>query len=216
LTRLLLMIVLCASLTSLKAQVVSNNWQNVNVDSLKELYGEYKELLPEYDTATLLALSFFPELKEEQIRFKYASINSTARTTVTLGSVFKKINKQYIIIINNDKERTGMLLKQAPLDAQVALIGHELAHVEDFQSRSFLDMAWWAFSYLFVKSRAKIEMRADKTTIDHGLGWQLLKWSDYVLHYSTANKHYLKMKENKYLSPDEILRYMKENNLLEQ
>lgn len=186
---------------------------NYNLDSLKHLYGKHKKLVKEYDIVSLIALSYYPELIHEHIQFKFSSINSTARTTLTFGSIFKKINKQYIIIINDDIDRTGMLLNQAPFDAQVALIGHELAHVDDFRSRSFLDMAWWGITYLFVKQRTKIEKLGDKTTIKHGLGWQLFQWADFVLNHSTANKHYLKMKKSKYLLPDEILRYMKENGL---
>ena len=162
---------------------------------------------------SLIALSYLPELIDEDLKFKFASINSTARTTVTFGSVFKKFNKQYIIIINNDINRTGMLLNQAPFDAQVALVGHELAHVLDFKDRSFLEMVWWGLSYLFVKQRTKIETLADQETIKHGLGWELYHWTNFVLHHSTANKKYLKMKESKYMLPDEILRYMKENGL---
>ncbi len=190
--------------------LVSNGY---NIDSLKNIYGKQKQLLKEYEAVSLIALSYYPELINEHIKFKFLSINSTARTTVTFGSIFKKIDKQYIIYINNDIERTGMLLSQAPFDAQVALIGHELAHVLDFKGRGFFDMAWWGLGYLFIKQRTKIEKLADKTTIKHGLGWQLYQWADFVLHHSTANKHYLKMKESKYLLPAEILRFMKENKL---
>src|SRR6185312_11291138 len=111
--------------------------------------------------------------------------------------------------INANKEKTGMLLSHAPFDAQVALIAHELPHAIDFKKRSFLGMAWWGASYLFMKQRTKIEKRADETAIERGLGLQLYHWADFVLNHSTANKHYLKMKENKYLSPDEILTNMK-------
>lgn len=193
---------------------INNSCNIYNIDSLKTLYGENKDFLPEYETAALTALSYYPELENNYIRFKTKSINSTARTTVTFGSVFKKINKQYIIYINDDVDRTGMLLSQAPCAAQVALIGHELAHVADFKNRNFFDMVWWGVTYLFVKQRTKIEKSADQATVRHGLGWQLYLWADYVLNKSTANKNYLKLKQTKYLSPAQILRYMKENGLL--
>ena len=213
--KLFFIFILCTANTGLLAQGDLDNLSasSYNFDSLNNIYGNHKNLLKKYDTASLIALSYFPELINENIDFKFSSINSTARTTLTFGSIFKKINKQYIIIINDNIKRTGMLLSQAPFDAQVALIGHELAHVLDFKSRGFLDMVWWGLGYLFIKQRTKIETLADKTTIKHGLGWQLYHWADFVLHYSGANKHYLKMKESKYLLPSEILRYMKENGL---
>jgi len=92
----------------------------------------------------------------------------------------------------------------------VALIGHELSHVIDFKKRSFFDMAWRGISYLVVKQRTKIEVRADKSAIQHKLGWPLYYWADFVLNHSKANKRYKRMKEKKYMQPDEILKYMKE------
>ena len=117
--------------------------------------------------------------------------------------------QKYIICINDDIERTGLLLNQFPFDAQVALIGHELAHILDFQKRSFLEMAWWGLNYLLVQNGAPIEKSADKTTIRHGLGKPLYHLIDFILHHSSANQEYLKMKESKYLSPADILKYMK-------
>lgn len=181
-----------------------------NVDSLRKIYGIHKTILKQYELQTLVALSYYPELVNEHIRFEYGTINSTAQTTVTLGSLFKKVNKQYIIIINNDIKKTGLLLSDAAFEAQVALIGHELSHVTDFKTRGFFDMVWWGISYLVVKQRTKIEIRADKSTIQHGLGWPLYYWTDFVLNHSKANKRYKRMKETKYMQPEDILKYMKE------
>ena len=139
-----------------------------NVDSLKKIYGIKKQLLKQYELQTLVALSYYPELLNEHIRFKYSHVNSIAQTTVTFGSIFKKIIETYIIIINDNRERKGLLLSDAPFDAQVAVLGHELAHVNDFRNRSFFDMTWWGLSYLAIKQRTKIEKRTDMSTIRHG------------------------------------------------
>jgi hypothetical protein len=184
-----------------------------NVDSLKKIYGIKKQLLRQYELQTLVALSYYPELVNEHIRFKYAHVNSIAQTTVTIGSIFKKINKQYIIIINDDKEKKGLLLSDAPFDAQVAVLGHELAHVNDFKDRGFFDMIWWGLSYLVVKQRTKIEKRTDMSTIRHGLGWPLYYWSDFVLNHSRANARYKKVRETKYMLPHEIIDYINKNKL---
>ncbi len=164
---------------------------------------------------SLIALSYYPELWDENIAFRYKGFNSCAQTTMTLGSIFKRIDKQYIIYINDDRTKTGMLLQDAPYNAQVAVIGHELAHIVDFRGRGLFDLALWGLKYLFVKTSTKIERKTDRITIQHGLGWPLYYWADYVLNESKANKHYKKIKEKKYMQPDEILRYMVSNNLLE-
>ena len=166
-----------------------------NTDSLTKIYGKHKQLLKEYELPSLIALSYFPELIHERIKFKFSGINGTACTTVSFISVFKKINKQYIIYINNNPQKTGILLQQAPFNAQVAVIAHELAHVRDFKNRSFLDMALWGTGYLFVKHRSKIEKRTDKMVIRHGLGYELYSWTDFILNHLTINKHYLKIKQ---------------------
>jgi hypothetical protein len=184
-----------------------------NIDSLNKIYGIKKHLLREYELQTLIALSYYPELLNEHIRFKYSDINSTAQTTVTFGSIFKKISKHYIIFINDDIKKTGLLLSDAPFNAQVAVLGHELAHVTDFKARSFFDMIWWGISYLIVKQQTRIEMRADKSTIRHGLGWPLYYWADFVLNHSSANKRYKRIKENRYMQPDEILEYIQKHKL---
>jgi hypothetical protein len=183
-----------------------------DIDSLKKIYGIKKHLLKKYELQTLIALSYYPELVNEHIRFKYSDINSTAQTTVTFGSIFKKINKQYIIFINDNIKRTGILLSDAPFDAQVAVLAHELSHVTDFKTRSFFDMVWWGISYLVVKQRTRIEMRTDESTILHGLGWPLYNWADFVLNHSKANKRYKRIKETKYMQPYEILEYINKLN----
>ncbi|MEO8764693.1 MAG: hypothetical protein ABI416_10420 [Ginsengibacter sp.] len=170
-------------------------------------------MLKHFELQTLIALSYYPELINEHIRFKYADINSSGQTTVTFGSIFKKINKQYIIFINNNILRTGFLLHDAPFDAQVAMLGHELAHVADFKGRGFFDMVWWGLNYLVVKQRTLIEIRTDASTIRHGLGWPLYSWSDFVLNHSNASKRYKKMRETKYMHPDEIIEYMNKHKL---
>jgi len=204
----------CIISFGLSAQPDSAKQFNYNIDSLKNIYGNKKQLLKEFELQSLIALSYYPELINEHIRFKYSTINSSAQTTVTLISIFKKVNKQYIICINDDILKTGFLLKNVPFNAQVSVIGHELAHVSDFKRRSFFDMVWWGLSYLIVKQRTKIELRTDETTIEHGLGWPLYYWADYVLYHSTANKRYKKIKQTKYMQPRQILQYMHTLNLL--
>ena len=201
---------LCDISYNLSAQSDSANslMLHYNIDSLKKIYGIKKQLLKVYELQTLIALSYYPELLNEHIRFKYSEINGTAQTTVTFGSIFKKINKQYIIFINDSIKNTGLLLSDAPFDAQVAVLGHELAHVTDFKTRSFFDMIWWGLSYLVVKQRTKIEIRTDKSTIRHGLGWPLYYWADFVLNHSGANERYKRIRETKYMQPNEIVEYI--------
>ena len=178
---------------------------SVNKDSLKNIYGNNKEFIPGYELQSLVALSFYPELINTKITFKLADKESVAKTTITFFSVFNSRDKHFIVYINNDKSRTGLLLQDAPFKAQVGAIGHELAHVADFNKRSFPGMVWWGIKYVSKKSRIKIERRTDISTIQHGLGMELYYFVDFVLNHSTANSQYKKFKRLNYLTPAEIL-----------
>ncbi len=192
-----------------KFEFVKATSQNYNIDTLKLVYGNKKEFLKEYELPCLLALSYYPELQDDFITFKYAGIKSTAISTMTFLSVLKKKGKHFVIVFNDNKKTTGILLNQVPLNAQVALIAHELAHIADFKKRDFLGMARWSISYQFAKSRAKIEKSADEMVIKRGLGIELYDWIDFVLNHSTANNQYLEMKRKIYLSPVRVLAEIK-------
>lgn len=180
-----------------------------NADSLHSIYGAGKVFVEQYRLISLLALAYFPELKDEKIEFKLASLESTARTNVKTNTILNKERRQYIIEINNNIKNTGFLLQNVPPEAQVALIAHELAHVLDFRRRNTLQMAAWGVRYLFKRERTKIERLADETTIKRGLGLGLYQWSEFVLTTPTVNRKYLSMKKAGYFLPDEILLYFK-------
>ena len=182
---------------------------SVNKDSLKNIYGNNKEFIPGYELQSLIALSFYPELINTKITFRLADKESIAKTTITFFSVFNSADKHFIIYINNNKNRTGLLLQETSFNAQVGAIGHELSHVADFNKRSFLGMVWWGIKYVSKKSRVKIERRTDISTIQHGLGMELYYFVDFVLNHSTANSQYKKFKRLNYLTPAEILELTK-------
>lgn len=124
----------------------------VNSDSLIELYGKNKHFIPQFQLQSLIALSFYPELKNTKISFMLADKESVAKTTVTFFSLLNTTNKHFIIYINSNKRRTGMLLLDTPFDAQVGAIGHELAHVSNFNKKNLPGMVWWAIKYLLRKT----------------------------------------------------------------
>ena len=177
----------------------------VNKDSLKNIYSNNKEFIPGYELQSLVALSFYPELINTKITFRLADKESVAKTTITFFSVFNSGDKHFIIYINNKKSRTGLLLQEASFKAQVGAIGHELAHVTDFNKKSFTGMIAWGIKYIFKKGKIDIERKTDISTIQHGLGMELYYFVDFILNHSTANSQYKKFKQLNYLTPAEIL-----------
>jgi hypothetical protein len=180
-----------------------------NKDSLIKIYGRNKIFIPQYELQCLTALSFYPELIDVKINFIPADKESTAKTTIAFLSILKSNDKHYIIYINNNKSKNGLLLQDASFNAQVGAIGHELAHVTNFKRKNFLQMCFWGIKYIFKKLKLRIENNTDISTIKHGLGYQLYDFVDFVLNHSSATESYKIFKKKNYLSPDQILQYIK-------
>ncbi len=176
------------------------------MESLQKMYGSKKQFIKELELQSLIALSYYPELKNTSITFMPAHKESTGKTTMTFFSFLHKEDRHYIIYINTNRASTGVLLSDASFNAQVGVIGHELAHIVSFQKKGLVQILSWGLAYTVSKNkRRKIERGTDETLIQHHLGWQLYDWSNFILHHSSANKKYMDFRETYYLLPEEIL-----------
>ena len=172
--------------------------------SLKKEFGQNKNFIPSFQLATLVALSFYPELKDSWITFRLVNEKSTAKTTISFVSLLLN-NKRFIIYINKNESTTGLDFSQLSFNAQVGAIAHELAHVVDFNDRGLPGMMIWAIQYLRINQRRKIERSTDGAVIDHQLGWQLYDFTNYVLQSPKTTGSYKNFKLKFYLHPDEIV-----------
>jgi hypothetical protein len=182
-----------------------------NIDSLRLLYGRNKKLIDKYELQTLLALSHYPQLKEVSITFyedvALLPLASRPEPFSTLGSK-DKWHYNIIISTQSTEELEPILLGHLPFDAQVGIIGHELAHTAYYLDKNMLQMLLIALNYPFPPFRAAFEKNTDRRTIAHGLGWQLLAYARYartVLPYDETS-----LGSNYYLSPDDIEKLIKQ------
>lgn len=198
--------VYCFSQSAKPITVFIHDTEVLKKDSLENLFKETKIVPADLSLQTYLALLYYPELKNTQILFKYKSIKTTMACKPTLASMFKLKNRKYIIAINNTHKKSfgGIFIEDVPFNCQIGLIGHELAHIIDYEHLGFWGILWRAIDILIDKSRMNYEKSIDKITINSGLGWQLLDWSDYVLNRSKASDHYKEFKAKNYLQPQEI------------
>jgi len=178
--------------------------RSYNIDSLKSLYGKNKTFIREYELPSLLALSYYPELKETIMTFKLKDEESTGKTTIAFTSFFKN-NKKYIIYINRNKKNTGILLNEAPLNAEIGVIGHELSHVVDFAGKDIFSLTGWGFRYLNKSKRKDIERQTDMATIKHGLGRQLYDWNVFIVNNKKLSEAYRSLRLRYYMHKEEIL-----------
>ncbi len=173
-------------------------------------YGNKKQFVDSFKLATLIALSYFPELKNVAIKFKLGKTKTTMETKPIWHSIFFKPKKYKIIIRANALDSNGILAKHVPFNALIGLVGHELAHIVDFENKSIGQLLSTALKYGIGKQNT-YEKSIDYATMQRGLYWQLYDWADFVVNKSYASPKYIAFKKKNYLSEKEILQWIKLN-----
>lgn len=153
-----------------------------------------------------IALDYFPDLQAKKIMFRQKRIKTTMNARPTFGSLLfsKRAERTYIVRINSDTKDSVIQLNSIPFNAKIGLFAHEFTHFTDYQSLSLFGIMGRGFSYFTKKGKERFEKEIDHKTIEHGLGWQLYDWSDFVLNHSNATANYKQFKSEIYLTPDEI------------
>jgi len=177
-----------------------------HIEELELNFGTNKKIPPEIKLQTLIALSYYPKYKNLKIQFSYKKINSTMVCLPDWRDFFKKAeNRKYKIHINNHPEnQMGVAFEQIPFNAQIGVIGHELAHIEDYLHKNIFSLLLTAFLYLTPNFRSKYEKKTDLLTINHGLGWQLYDFTYFVLNSNYAAESYKKTIQKYYYNTDDL------------
>ncbi len=175
----------------------------------------YNKIIPkELEFQALVALSYYPELKNTVISFRYQDIKTTMETRPTVISSLIGSEREYIIYVDNKrKDKFGILLDEVPFNAQIGLIGHELAHIKYYESKTNYEIIKIGVKYGNDEPfKIDFERMTDLMTIEQGLGFQLYDWAYYVLNSSTADESYKEYKKKFYLTPKEIKNQMNKNS----
>jgi hypothetical protein len=190
-----------------------------SIDSLISELGYRKELPEGFELQTLLALKHYPELKNAHIRFivKKAFIPLASRPS-TFSLLRKRGQRTYRVIISDESlpQMESVLLKNLPFNAQVAIIGHELAHVAEYETLNSYELMYTGVFYIWGSFRASMEKGTDKRTIEHGLGWQLLDYAEHVRQVSGSNKKQIDFMDKYYMNPQEIRTLMVQSELYQK
>lgn len=154
-----------------------------------------------------IARLYYPQLDKTNIQLVSGRLKTTLAARPKWTFLFRTQDKRcYQIIINRDVSHVeGVVFHDLPFNAQVGVLGHELGHIFDYSQMSRFQIVKMGISYLFYDSRCEIEHRTDEIAIKHGLGWQLLDFSDFVLNRSTASPKYKAYKREIYYAPDDIM-----------
>jgi len=152
--------------------------------------------------AFLKAINYYPELCERKIRVQYGSIKTSMAALPRIFSIlYKRDNRTYRIIINRN---TKQLIYDAPFDACVGVMGHELAHILDYSTKSGCRLTWIGVRYLGKNYRRKMERQTDLVTIERGLGWELYNFANFIKYEADIDEKYRNYKLDMYMNPEEI------------
>lgn len=157
------------------------------------------------------ALSYFPELSETyiQFRFKKNIKKSTMQAQPVWTSFFKpKEEREYQILISEkiQIEEEEFTVNNIPKDVLIGWLGHELGHVMDYRNRSSFGMLLFGFKYLYSKKyMKKAERTADTFALNHGMGHYILRTKNFILDHASMSEKYKNRIRKMYMSPEEVM-----------
>ena len=195
-------------------QFTTSNFSAEVYKTLQTSVGKSKIIPALYEKQILIALSYFPELADANIEFRIKHVYTPLSSRPSWLSVFRKhSNRLYIITISDSSKEflAPILLNKMDFNAQVGVLGHELSHVADFSMKHTNGLLRIGFGNLSQSFLDKFEFGTDSICIAHGLGYQLLSWSNFIrkaFHSpnwdgaDTADKPV--MKQERYMNPETI------------
>jgi len=211
-TTFLLLFVICGQLNAQIVKILTIPPSSQQTDSFRNLYGHNKVFFDDIEKAALVALSYFPDLKDVSIEFRIRKIKTTMAARPKYSDLLKsKEKRKYLICMNNRANCMGLVFfDKLTFDAQVGVIAHELCHVYDYTQLSLLGITRFGFNYLTVYGRRKTENRTDEAVIKHGLGKALSKYCYYLEHDDCLPAKYIAYKKKYYYSYSDIERLTSE------
>jgi hypothetical protein len=180
---------------------------------LKNEFGKNKEYPQLYEQQILIALSYYPELRDTPIHFRIKERHTPLNTRSSWSGLLKtEQRRDYVITISDATEQmlTPILFQHLPFNAQIGVIGHELGHVIEFSLMATLKIMGHAASNVSSKYVDHFEFKTDSICIAHGLGYQLLAWSSYVrqamhkYNWDGADNVRRPMTRERYMNPETI------------
>lgn len=216
----------CLSLCQLPCkQFYADSITDNQVAALRKEFGQNKKYPAQFEKQILIALSYYPELKNTPIFFRIRPRHTSLNTRCTWGGLFEtQANRHYVITISDSTEPmlTPMLFKNLSFNAQIGVMGHELGHVTDFSRMTTMQIVGHVVKNVSARYIDRFEFNTDNICINHGLGYQLLEWSSYVR--KTMNREiwrgpdfaHRKMTKERYMNPSTIIRKLETCSIYNQ
>lgn len=187
-------------------QKINKDAMQASMEKLRQIFGLNKKVPKEVISNFYTAIGYYPELKDVNIKVRYGNIKTTMQCRPRWDFFLQRKEKRsYIIYIGNKRKKaSGVMYADLPLNAQVGVMGHELAHIIDYQSMNNIQLTRFGIDYITAKRKKEIENRIDLIAIHRGLGYQIKDFSKYVFEESGASLKYLRYKMKFYFRPHQI------------
>ena len=175
-----------------------------------------KKIPVEVEAAVIQALTFFPELDDYSIEFKFRNHlnNRVMQAQPKISTLFRSKEKRHYKITmsrNLEMNDTTMTVDQLPYDILVGWFAHELGHVMDYKDRTSANLIRFAAKYLtskpFIK---KSEKRADTYAVGNGCAKEIINTKKFILFKSKFTKEYKAKMKDLYPSPEDITAMVEE------
>ena len=158
-----------------------------------------------------IALSYYPELEDVEIEFKYKKgiKKSFMQAQPKIANLFKgKKDRSYYVLMSSKFliQNEEFSINEVPSEVLIGWLGHELGHIMDYRDKSAMGLVKFGTRYVtsenFIR---KAERTADTYAINQGMGNYIFSTKDFILNHSNLPDSYKKRKARLYLSPAEIL-----------
>lgn len=185
---------------------IKSDFIQSNLQKLIQKYGRNKAVPSEIQSNFYTAIGYYPELKSVNIKVRYGKIKTTMQCRPRWDFLFnsRKRRSYVIYIAKPSSNNVRVEYQNLPLNAQIGVIGHELAHVVDYLGMNNLQMIKFGIDYLISQKRKTIENKIDLIAIGHGLGHQIKDFSKFIFEESNVSGKYLKYKNKYYYKPNQI------------
>ena len=197
----------CSSNKHLAERVVYNDNKIIPVEILEE---------------AKVALSFFPELKDVRIEFKYKDNidDSFMQAQPDFSDALRRKSKRSYNIYISDRfliKDDKVSLEDVPSDVLIGWLAHELGHVMDYRDRTAMGMVIFGLNYITSdKFLVEAERMADVYAVNNGMSEYILATKNFILNHAGFTDEYKRKIATLYLSPDEILALVDELDAAEE
>jgi hypothetical protein len=188
--------------------LVKENYES-KIEELRKEFSTNKLIPKEVELECLTALSYYPQLKNTHIVFRFGKTSSTMVSRPKLNSILKKnAKREYQVIIKKPgASNIGLEWTELSFNSMVGWIGHELGHITHYDHKGFAGIAIMGIKYAFPNYRRRMERFTDQLAIKHDLGSALYEGTEYMINSSNATQKYKRRLQKFYLSPVEIKKY---------